>query len=203
MQSQTVNLQKRKKDTENIDEIKKRLFLTLSTLSVLLIISLVVILILRKTIIYSVDKQKDEIADLKVQIEEHKSTEGLYLTLVTRLKKILQMQEKQGFVAKLPELLYNAISPYGNITGISISDEQFKFEVDTGKARDVDLVIQALNKAIEQLGIKPVIVADSTDIDENGNHTLQLTISYGQEQEQSNNGVEAPVNNGEEIKTGI
>ena len=182
MTSQTVNLQKRKKNKPQLDKFHRRIFTVLIVLTVLLIVSLGALLVLKKTIVVSVEKQEAKIVELSAQVEVLKQTEGLYLTLTSRLETILKYRQKQSFIAELPEILHTALSPYGNVTDLSISDGQFQFGISTGRAKDVKLVLQALNEVVANLGIDSKIIADSTDIDENGNHTLKLTVSYAQEQ---------------------
>ena len=182
MPSQTINLQKRKKNNPQLDGLQRRIFTVLIVLTILLIVSLGAMLVLKKTIVASEEKQEAKIVELSAQVEVLKQTEGLYLTLTSRLETILKYRQKQGFIAELPEILHTALSPYGDITDLSISDGQFQFGISTGRAKDVKLVLQALNEVVASLEMDSKIIADSTDIDDNGNHILKLTVSYAQEQ---------------------
>ena len=182
MTSQTVNLQKKKKNKPQLDGLQRRIFMVLIVLTALLIVTLGTMLVLKKTIVASEEKQEAKIVELSAQVEVLKQTEGLYLTLTSRLETILKYRQKQSFIAELPEILHTALSPYGNVTDLSISDGQFQFGISTGRAKDVKLVLQALNEVVANLGIDSKIIADSTDIDDDGNHTLKLTVSYAQEQ---------------------
>ena len=182
MPSQTINLQKRKKNNPQLDGLQRRIFTVLIVLTILLIVSLGAVLVLKKTIVASEEKQEAKIVELSAQVEVLKQTEGLYLTLTSRLETILKYRQKQGFIAELPEILHTALSPYGDITDLSISDGQFQFGISTGRAKDVKLVLQALNEVVASLEMDSKIIADSTDIDDNGNHILKLTVSYAQEQ---------------------
>ena len=182
MPSQTINLQKRKKNNPQLAKFYRRIFTVLIVLTILLIVSLGAMLVLKKTIVASEEKQEAKIVELSAQVEVLKQTEGLYLTLTSRLETILKYRQKQGFIAELPEILHTALSPYGDITDLSISDGQFQFGISTGRAKDVKLVLQALNEVVASLEMDSKIIADSTDIDDNGNHVLKLTVSYAQEQ---------------------
>ena len=178
MPSQTVNLQKKKKNKPQLDGLQRRIFMVLIVLTALLIVTLGTMLVLKKTIVVSVEKQEAKIVELSTEIEVLKQTEGLYLTLTSRLETILKYRQKQGFITQLPEILHTALSPYGEVTDLSISEGQFQFGINTGRAKDVKLVSQALNKVVANLEVDSKIIADSTDIDDNGNHILKLTVSY-------------------------
>ena len=200
MPSQTINLQKRKRKSPQLNKWQKHLFITFIVLAVLLITSLLGMLVFEKTTVRSVQEQEANIAELKTEIDAHKNIEGLYVILSKRLKSILKFRQQQGIITELPELLNKTISPHGNLTNIQINESQFVIDIDTGRALKVEQVIQAIYSTLDKLEIKPKIIADRTEIDENGNHSLSLTISYNEKQSKTD--LSDPSEN-EEIGTGI
>jgi len=201
MPQQTVNLQRKTRKKPSLVKLQKALVTTVIVLSVLLVTCLGGMLIFKQTIVQSANKQKNRIKELQTQVDALKNNEGLYLTLSARLKTILNLRTKQGFIAELPETLYDELSPYGNLTSIQITESQVQIGINTGKAADVDQVIKALYRAIAKLGIEPTITADSTEIDESGDHSLSLTLVYSSDQSTSN--IQEPASNGTAENPGI
>lgn len=173
-----INLLEKQQVNPAITLWRRRLYLILAIVSVILLFDGIAVLFVRTVLLARSKDLQTHYNQLVGTIEEKKEVEGLYLTLQQRLNSISSMREKGGQLERLPEEIHNLLGESMKLEDLSIDhNKEIKLRLQADDQKAVETLLDKLTSFETENYLSSNVVIEKTEIDESGNYTINVKLS--------------------------
>lgn len=173
-----INLLEKQQTSLVVTMWRRRLYLLLTIISTILLFDGIAVLFVRTVLLARSRELQTRYGQIVSTIEEKKENEGLYLTLVSRLELIDSVEKQSSQLDLLPEAIYDLLSRSMVVESFSIDQErELELNLQTDNPDAIELMLDKLAAYKTEDYSFSNIVVESTEVDEEGNYSIQLRLS--------------------------
>lgn len=184
MISLKINLLEEKQVSPIVNLWRRRLYLILASVCVILLFDGIAILFVRTVLLARSKELQERLTQVTTTIDKKKEIEGLYLTLVSRLELIDSTKKETAQLELLPETMDNLLGDSIKMVSFSIDNTSKKEAELSLETDDPDAVKSILDKLAsfktEELSFSNIVIK-STEVDEEGNYSIDLSLSLNKQ----------------------
>lgn len=177
MSNTEINLIKKKPPNPIVAKWKGRSYILLVVVALLFFFDITVLLFTKTNVLVNASDISRDRKELTEEIEKKKQNEGLYLTLLSRLRTIEGSQKRDSPIEELPVVLQGLTAGVATINSVDADSAKVVIDITAQNPAGIEAVIERI-LGFEEAGYKfadPIVT--KTTIDEAGVHNIVLELS--------------------------